>query len=74
MSQLCSYEDFLYTLEVEHQEVDGRKRITIFERGARLVAHEIDHLNGVLYTARMRPGVEPIPVSEYRGVGQSWRY
>jgi hypothetical protein len=53
--------------------VDGRKRITIFERSTRLVALEIDHLNGVLYTARMRPGVEPIPVSEC-GVGQSWRH
>ena len=62
-------------IEVEHQDVEGRKRITIFERGdARLVAHEIDHLNGVLYTARMRQGVEPIPVTEYLGVGQGWRY
>ena len=62
-------------IEVEHQDVEGRKRITIFERGdARLVAHEIDHLNGVLYTARLRKGVEPIPVTEYRGVGQGWLY
>nr|WP_307715428.1 peptide deformylase [Streptomyces sp. V4I23] len=36
---------------------------------ARLVAHEIDHLEGVVYTARMRPDAEPIPVSEYRGTG-----
>jgi len=28
----------------------------------------------VLYTDRMRPGVEPIPVTEYRGGGKNWRY
>ena len=49
--------------------------ITMFERGlARLVMHEIDHLNGMLYRDRMRPDVDPIPVSEYRGTGRSWRY
>jgi hypothetical protein len=31
-------------------------------------------LNGVLYQARMREGVEPILVSECRGGGQSWRH
>jgi peptide deformylase len=62
-------------LHVEHQDLDGRRRITIFERGtARLVAHEIDHLNGILYTDRMEPGRHPIPVSEYRQGGRSWTY
>ncbi|KWX02629.1 Peptide deformylase [Carbonactinospora thermoautotrophica] len=62
-------------IQVEHQDIDGQRRITIFERGdARLVAHEIDHLEGKLYTDRMRPGVKPIPVSEYRGTGQTWQY
>ncbi|MFB9726764.1 peptide deformylase [Haloechinothrix salitolerans] len=62
-------------IEVEHQDANGTLRITEFERGmARLVAHEIDHLNGVLYRERMRPGVEPIPVAQYKGTGQSWRY
>ena len=41
---------------------------------ARLVCHEVDHLFGVLYRARMRPGVEPIPVSRYQGTGQQWIY
>lgn len=63
------------SISVEHQEIDGQKRITIFERGvARLVAHEVDHLHGTLYRSRMRPGVEPIPVSEYRGTGSTWSY
>lgn len=62
-------------LHVEHQDVDGGRRITIFDRGvARLVTHEIDHLNGVLYIDRMRQGVEPIPVSAYRHAGQQWSY
>ncbi|GAA2820533.1 hypothetical protein GCM10010441_51110 [Kitasatospora paracochleata] len=63
------------SITVEHQTIEGRRLITIFEDAvARLVAHEIDHLEGVLYTARMRPGVQPIPVSEYRGTGRNWSY
>lgn len=45
------------------------------EKGlARLVAHEIDHLYGTLYTKRMRPGTALIPVSEYGGTGERWQY
>lgn len=63
------------SIEVEHQDVDGTVRITTFERGmARLVCHEVDHLSGRLYRSRMRPGVEPIPVSVYKGIGQQWTY
>jgi peptide deformylase len=59
----------------EHVDIDGTERITIFERGmARLVMHEVDHLHGLLYRARMREGVQPIPVSEYRGTGSGWQY
>ncbi|GAA0848772.1 peptide deformylase [Streptosporangium amethystogenes subsp. fukuiense] len=62
------------TLEVEHTTLDGQRKITAFPYGlARLVAHEIDHLAGRLYTSRMRKGVTPIPVEEYRGIGQPWR-
>jgi peptide deformylase len=62
-------------IEVEHQDADGTVRITTFERGAaRLVYHEIDHLSGILYRARMKPGTEPIPVSKYKGTGQEWSY
>jgi peptide deformylase len=62
-------------IEVEHQDIDGTTRITTFERGmARLVCHEVDHLFGLLYRSRMRPGVEPIPVSKYKGTGQQWTY
>ena len=41
---------------------------------ARLVAHEVDHLNGRLYVSRMREGTRPIPVAEYRGTGHAWAY
>ncbi|HEY9370400.1 peptide deformylase [Streptomyces sp.] len=62
-------------ISVEHQDIDGTERITIFEHGlARLVAHEVDHLHGVLYRTRMREGINPIPVAEYRGTGSNWRY
>jgi peptide deformylase len=60
-------------LTVEHQEPDGTRRSTLFEGAvARLVGHEVDHLNGVLYTDRMPAGTEPIPVSEYSGSGSPW--
>jgi peptide deformylase len=62
-------------LEVEHVNLTGERRVTTFKRAlARLVAHEIDHLHGRLYTDRMRPGVRPIPVEEYRGTGTAWTY
>jgi peptide deformylase len=41
---------------------------------ARLIQHEIDHLDGILYTSRMLAGVEPIPVGQYRQTGKTWSY
>jgi peptide deformylase len=66
-------------LEVEHTALNGDRLVTVFTDGmARLVAHEIDHLYGRLYTDRMRPGVQPISVAEYNsvgvGTGTAWRY
>jgi peptide deformylase len=62
-------------LDVEHARWDGRRVITSFERAmARLVAHEIDHLEGRLYTDRMAPGVPLVPVEAYRETGRPWRY
>lgn len=63
------------SIEVEHYTTDGAPTITRFDREvARLVAHEIDHLEGILYRQRMAPGDVPIPVSEYKGTGTRWRY
>jgi peptide deformylase len=62
-------------IEVEHTDSDGTRRITEFKRGiARLVAHEIDHIEGHLYTDRMGPEVDPIPVEQYRGTGTGWKF
>ncbi|QFX80066.1 peptide deformylase [Streptomyces sp. SYP-A7193] len=62
-------------ITVETMTLDGTTVITDYERGlARLIQHEIDHLDGHLYTARMRPGVQPISVTEYRQTGRAWSY
>jgi peptide deformylase len=66
-------------ITVETTALDGNTLTTVYERGlARLIHHEIDHLDGLLCTARMRPGVEPIPVEEYRqtgsATGRAWAY
>lgn len=61
------------TIEVEHQDIHGNTEITEFQRGlSRLVFHEIDHLSGKLYRVRMKAGIEPIPVSQYKGTGKQW--
>lgn len=62
-------------ITVETTTLDGQVVTTAYERGlARLIHHEIDHLDGLLYTARMRTGVVPIPVEQYRQTGRSWAY
>ncbi len=62
-------------IHVEHQDITGDRRITIFDRGiARLVAHEVDHLHGILCRDHLREGVQPVPVEQYRGTGTSWHY
>ncbi|WP_031186061.1 peptide deformylase [Streptomyces sp. NRRL F-5635] len=62
-------------ITVEATSAIGETTTTVYERGlARLIHHEIDHLDGLLYTARMRTGVDPIPVEEYRQTGRAWAY
>jgi peptide deformylase len=62
-------------IEVAYEDFNGRPRAIRLERGAaRLAAHEIDHLQGVLYTERMSTTRQPIPVSAYRGTGVPWVY
>jgi peptide deformylase len=52
---------------VEHTALDGRVMRTRFEGdAARVLTHEIDHLDGILYPERMAGGERPIPVEEYR--------
>jgi peptide deformylase/transcriptional regulator with XRE-family HTH domain len=62
-------------LEVEHSDGSGERRVTTFRRAmARLVAHEVDHLGGLLFTDRMRPDSRLVPIEEYADRGQPWRY
>jgi peptide deformylase len=56
-------------ITVTHQDLDGTRRRSFFEGDvAALVAHEIDHLDGVLYDTRMAPGDHLIPVEVYRAM------
>jgi peptide deformylase len=62
-------------IEVEHARYDGTRVITFFEQAiARLVAHEIDHLEGRLYIDRMPAGAPLLPVEEYKQTGSPWAY
>ncbi|AVH55561.1 formylmethionine deformylase [Streptomyces dengpaensis] len=66
-------------ITVETVTPDGSTATAVYERGeARLISHEIDHLDGLLLLNRLRPGVAPIPVEEYRktakATGRAWSY
>jgi len=62
-------------ITVKYEDLSGAVALGSFtEATARLVCHEIDHLNGMVYTARMQPGVMPIPVEEYKQEGKPWTY
>ena len=54
---------------VAHDGLDGTTRETRYDGvTARLLMHELDHLDGVLYTARMPAAERLVPVEEYRGL------
>jgi len=62
-------------IEVEHADLDGGRRVTTFTEGvARLVAHEIDHLGGLLYPDRMPSEERLVPFEEYAEHGRPWSY
>jgi peptide deformylase len=62
-------------VEVEHAKFDGTRVITSFDLAmARLVSHEIDHLEGRLYVDRMASDAPLVPVAEYQQAGQPWMY
>ena len=62
-------------IEVEHARYDGARVITSFDRAmARLVAHEIDHLEGRLYVDRMSAESNLVPVAKYHQTGRPWDY
>lgn len=62
-------------ITVETTALTGETETTVYERGlARLIHHEIDHLDGRLYLDHMGDGVDPIPVEDYRQTGRAWAY
>jgi peptide deformylase len=62
-------------IRVEHTLPTGERVVHTYRRGlARLVAHEIDHLEGRLYPDRMAPGSALLPLSEYEETGRPWQY
>jgi peptide deformylase len=62
-------------VELEHEDLAGARTVSTFtQAAARLVAHEVDHLGGLLYTDRMPPDGELIPVERYGEHGLPWRY
>jgi peptide deformylase len=62
-------------IEVEHARYDGTRVITSFEQAmARLVSHEIDHLEGRLYVDRMAADATLVPVEDYHQTGEPWHY
>jgi len=62
-------------ITVETVMLTGESTTADYHYGlARLVIHEIEHLDGILYRVRMRPGVEPISIEEYRQTGSAWHY
>ena len=62
-------------MTVETTSLNGATVTNVYQRGLdRLVKHETDHLDGLLYTDRMQSGVLPIRVEEYRQTGRTWAY
>lgn len=55
-------------VEVEHESLAGIRTVSTFTgQTARLVAHEVDHLSGLLYSDRMPPDGRLVPVDDYPG-------
>jgi|SoiMethySBSTD1v2_1073268.scaffolds.fasta_scaffold16107_4 peptide deformylase len=62
-------------LTVESARLTGERiRVTYEQAVARLVAHEVDHLDGRLYTDRMPAGAPLVPVTQYDQADQPWVY
>lgn len=62
-------------ITVERELPTGDTVMEEYERAiARLVAHEIDHLEGRLYLDRIDSEERLLPVEEYRDTGRPWRY
>lgn len=62
-------------INIAYQTLDGEELQKSFtQAAARLAAHELDHLQGALYTARMKPGQLLLTYEEYKEKSQPWKY
>lgn len=62
-------------VEVEHATLSGDRTVSTFRDGmARLVAHEVDHLQGLLYPDRMPGDGRLLPAEEDHDQGRPWHY
>ncbi len=63
------------TVTVQTTDLDGTTRLRQFEQDtARLVLHEIDHLEGRLYTDRLGDDARLLSLDDYRARDRGWRY
>jgi peptide deformylase len=62
-------------IEIMYQTLNGEEKTQTFSNAAaRLVAHEIDHLQGILYPSRMNSTDQLISYEEYKQKNQQWQY
>jgi peptide deformylase len=63
-------------IEVEYFDLQFKHQQETFKHGsARLIQHEYDHLDGILYIERMPPGEYLLPYSEYVKLKETdWKY
>jgi peptide deformylase len=62
-------------LTVESSKLGGERiRVTYEQAVARLVAHEVDHLDGRLYVDHMPAGAPLVPITQYDQADQPWVY
>jgi peptide deformylase len=60
---------------VRYTDISGEGHTETFEKAAaRLICHEIDHLEGLLYPSRMERGEALVPAAEAPGHGEPWLY
>jgi peptide deformylase len=63
------------TVELEWEDLTGNRIVRVFRDGAaRMVAHEVDHIDGILYSDRMSDEEPLVPLSLYSGIGKDWSY
>ena len=62
-------------IEIAYLTLDGKEIHESFSHGiARLILHELDHLQGILYPSRMEKRQKLLSYEEYKEKSQPWQY